>query len=804
MTKLQGYIRDTFGQPLTGIPVQAFLHRQLIGDSKVTRLPLVTDNTGYFETNLKELNATPSNFYLIVIDVEKKFVSVRDWASRYKKQKQEITYNGKNAIKWKSAIVENLDTIIEIIVNLVAKIIPSTYDSVVIGSGFGGTIVSLSIAKKYNEKNIQDSGKRRVCILERGQWWLSHQVLQSFNKESIDSDSLRSFLVKNDFPFRTWAYPNDTKGMFTAIRNSRAANKIEGLYDFRRLKNVNIISGSGVGGGSLVYFNLTVKPDHDVYNNWPTEHDGSTSLEEYYPIAEDFIGVNPITTASAFSKPPTKLPKSKVFQDAANRISDLTGDILNLKRGEDGKPIRDSNGRALLDADANLSITDLSKDVFKPDKGRPSQDDIKKYSAFIEKNICQRQGRCGLGCVPDSRHTLDKHLFNAIAKDHLPLDVNPLCEVLEIYELEGEDHKYAIKFLDYRDIIDFDDFSPTEELTEQQRNSITKIIKTNNIILSAGTLGSTEILLKSKRLDLSAMLGKKFSTNGDFFGIVNPTKYDVDSSKGPMLTSIALFKDNNGRFAYSIEDLGIPKMFADSFASIFNILREHKGSIPLEPFRSDKSFTKLFTQMVVNKINFEQDTRNILSKIVNGLNVSVLATIVKILSNIVNIFSRKPNQSPEERVANILVLFGMGRDVSNKSNLIFDNNKNKIDLDANYDLNQPIYKSMLDAMKLFAKEIGKEGENSLLIPLWDTQSRTQITAHPIGGCPMADNASEGVVDSFGRIFRGKTGNSIYSGLYVVDGSIIPTSLGVNPSLTISALAFRAAERIVGSRAFLPK
>ena len=45
MTNLEGYIRDTFGRPLIGIPVEAYLQRQLIGDSKVTRLPLVTDNT---------------------------------------------------------------------------------------------------------------------------------------------------------------------------------------------------------------------------------------------------------------------------------------------------------------------------------------------------------------------------------------------------------------------------------------------------------------------------------------------------------------------------------------------------------------------------------------------------------------------------------------------------------------------------------------------------------------------------------------------------------------------------------------
>ena len=101
-------------------------------------------------------------------------------------------------------------------------------------------------------------------------------------------------------PFGTWPYPNDIKGMLAAIGNSRAINKVQGLFDLKQLKNVNVIAGSGVGGGSLVYFNITQKPERVVYENWPTERDGSPSLDEFYPLAEKFIGVNPITTTSAF------------------------------------------------------------------------------------------------------------------------------------------------------------------------------------------------------------------------------------------------------------------------------------------------------------------------------------------------------------------------------------------------------------------------------------------------------------------------------------------------------------------------
>ena len=56
-----------------------------------------------------------------------------------------------------------------------------------------------------------------------------------------------------------------------------------------------------------------------------------------------------------------------------------------------------------------------------------------------------------------------------------------------------------------------------------------------------------------------------------------------------------------------------------------------------------------------------------------------------------------------------------------------------------------------------------------------------ITVHPLGGCPMSDDPDSGVVDDCGKVYG-------YEGLYVLDGSIVPTALGVNPSKTIAALA----------------
>jgi cholesterol oxidase len=70
-----------------------------------------------------------------------------------------------------------------------------------------------------------------------------------------------------------------------------------------------------------------------------------------------------------------------------------------------------------------------------------------------------------------------------------------------------------------------------------------------------------------------------------------------------------------------------------------------------------------------------------------------------------------------------------------------------------------------------------------------TETRGSYAAHPLGGCRMADSKDFGVVDDGCEVFG-------YEGLYCMDSSAIPSSLGVNPSLTISAVCERAAEKLV--------
>ena len=132
---------------------------------------------------------------------------------------------------------------------------------------------------------------------------------------------------------------------------------------------------------------------------------------------------------------------------------------------------------------------------------------LRKY--FEEQNACQRQGRCAIGCIPGARHTNNKKLFDYlkdnVKKEHF--EVRALTEVYDIERLIGSTHKYKIYYRDYgardKKDISFDwtigsqSFNLKQHYSSIYQRVEKKILICNTLILAAGAIGSTEILLKS-------------------------------------------------------------------------------------------------------------------------------------------------------------------------------------------------------------------------------------------------------------------------------------------------------------------
>jgi cholesterol oxidase len=97
----------------------------------------------------------------------------------------------------------------------------------------------------------------------------------------------------------------------------------------------------------------------------------------------------------------------------------------------------------------------------------------------------------------------------------------------------------------------------------------------------------------------------------------------------------------------------------------------------------------------------------------------------------------------------------------------------------------------------------KLGADFIENPIWAfSPFHTLLTPHPLGGCPMGESATTGVVNHLGQVFS--EDGSIHEGLYIADGSIVPTAIGVNPFLTISALTEHIAEGIITKLGGVPK
>ncbi len=689
-----------------------------------------------------------------------------------------------------------------------------SFDAVVVGSGFGGTILALSFANKFQEDNANDNTDKKVCLLERGQWWISHELSYTPKAVRRTLPNMREYLEDNGRPYHFWAHPDMVTGVLELLSSSRTVSKT-GLYDYRVLGNVHAIVSSGVGGGSLIYSNVTLTPHASIYRDWPTQKTGK-GIEEYFEAARQFLVVNKIPTTAGLSR--NLLDKSKAFQDAGHALIDGgSKDIINVKI---------EGGRIAGDFDLDLSITNVPAGLF---QGlQPPSDEELRRLLDRQESICQRQGRCVLGCIPGARHTFGQYLALAMnprppAKPK-PLEVRELCEVYDIEFQEGEEYKYRIKYFQY------------DPKTEHRQP---KEILARALIIAAGSLGSTELLLKCRdrgHLQTSDILGKKFFTNGDILGFMTLEHRKIDVTRGPINTSYVSFRTSDKEYAYTIEDTTISKMVAPIFATLFDLYSHGAREADLSLLENLVQNLNLLLRFGIFGLFAEGITNANLLRLftimwndpsVRKVLVDILKTgtssdepMRRFMESVLAWASSDhtdPNASPEERISRFYAFSGMGRGERPGALRLkpywrdmerSDDPGDMMAVDWPAADNNQTLKDTVNGMKRLAGEMDAGGSKRVYTPTWNFEKPEKSTAlilHPLGGCSMGEDVERGVVDSYGQVFwNDGSGNKtkVYPDLYVIDGSVMPEPTGVNPTLTIAAIAFRAAEKIVGER-YLP-
>lgn len=555
------------------------------------------------------------------------------------------------------------------------------FDAVIVGSGFGGSVMAYRLAEQ---------GKR-VCVLERGK------------------------------PYPPGSYPRTPEGISKNFWDPSEGKY--GMFNLWSFRGLEALVSSGLGGGSLIYANVLLRKDEEWfvndldkggYERWPISR---KELDPYYDTAEAILGAQRYPFEH---KPYSDTSKTRAMRDASSKLGlDWQLPPLAVTFGNKGEV---------------------------PVPGVLIQEDVPNLHGRA-RVTCQLCGECDVGCNYGSKNTLD---FNYLSRArHAGADIRTLCEVHSFTQRPegGFSITYYVHDLD-------------REGNKIKRSELPCITVTaDKLILAAGTLGSTYLLLKNRAAfpAISNKLGTRFCGNGDLltFAInckeTNGTERKprkLNPNIGPVITSAIRYpdaQDENGKAGergFYIQDAGYP-----AFMSWLVQMSDSPGMV----HRTARFIWDRITAKITG--NHDSDLSAEVSSIIGDCAVS----------------------------SGSLPLLGMGRDIPN-GNMTISNN-DWLNIDWKIKDSHSYFKRVRGEMKRLTQTWeGKFADNLI----W--YLKRVITVHPLGGVPMGFNPSEGVVDSYGAVFG-------VPGLYVMDGAIMPGPVGPNPSLTIAALAERAAERI---------
>jgi cholesterol oxidase len=511
------------------------------------------------------------------------------------------------------------------------------YDYIIIGSGFGGSVASLRLTEKGYKVLTLEQGKR---------------------------------FQPRDFPRTNWNLPKYL--WIPALR----------FFGFQRLSfysTASILSGVGVGGGSLVYANTLYRPPDEFFRNtsWSRFGDWKNVLEPFYIRASFMLG------RQKYCK---RNPEDVMLEEISKELNAFnTFDSVHVG--------------------VNLDGGELETDPYFNGLGP------------LRKGCVECAG-CMVGCRENAKNSLDRNYLWFAEK--LGLEILP--------ETKAERISYS------------------NNLYHIETKSITSLFPrketfvTRGIIVAAGTLGTLELLLKQKFKyatlpRLSDKLGFELRTNAETLCAVS--RAPVKLNNGLAITSV--FSPDP---LTHVEIVKYPDN-SNAMKLFFGLSAEGAGT-------SLGRSLKLLKKMVTHPDHF-----------------------LRILFN----FKWSSN----------LVIFLVMQTVDNAMKMIWKNTifGGKIKIDNRGQKRVPAYIPVgQEVMERYARKIHGIPQNILLEVFFDRPT----TAHILGGCPMSETAEAGLVDENLRVHG-------YPDFFITDGSVIQGNIGVNPSLTITAMAEYAMSKI---------
>ncbi len=519
---------------------------------------------------------------------------------------------------------------------------------VVIGSGYGASVCAARLSQRLNEEN-------RICILERGKEWVPGTFPDTFKDVFAEA---RNMLV------------GPSKGQ---------TNNPLGLFNVMFNEEVNILTGNGLGGGSLINASVALRPHPEVFQQpaWPKALNDIEILAPYY---DRIAGAMSLTRT-----PLDQTPKVRVRRMAAARMS-------NYPNFYDRSHVSVMYDHRHLDQS------------------------MRNPQGMIQRpcNLC---GDCINGCNVGAK--------NALTMNYLPIAKWNGAEMYTQVEVETIEKKNGY----YRINMTYIDDSKTK-ITRHPLSVNSRIV-----VVSAGSPGSATILMQSEsdEFPFSPGLGKNWSGNGDTIGFV------IDM---PGTTNIG---------GYGTYPPLTPGGVGPTVQSSLNFYRE----------------IELPRRLLI------QD-----------------AAIPRGVSKLFRFLLNDPDLN------NSMVMLGMGHDGA----------KGRVEwIDGRWQIKWPGHKESAYRHMVFEEferlAAAHGGRYKRLKAFGDNL----VSVHPLGGCGMSDDPSIGVANHLGQVYNGaqrgradsQTGEpEVHHGLYVADGSLMPTALGVNPYMTIGALAERVAGHIV--------